>query len=242
MAIDHRPDTTLVHSRADDRLVVGLSLALLVFSSTVQFVPGYTALYVPLGLAATGLVLLAGQRAGLDRADIGAEPRRLRNGLRWGGAVGLVAILGLAIAVAVPVFHPLLEDERVGEIGYGLLAYRALLRIPFGTVLLEEVAFRGVLFGAWQRWAGTWAAVVGSSVIFGLWHVRPAAELVEINGLTASAGGVALLVGGAVLFTAGAGAFFCWLRIRSSSLLAPIIAHALINSSATLAAFAVFRW
>lgn len=242
MAIDHLPDQTAVHARTDDLLVVGLSLALLVYSSTVQFVPGYTALYVPIGLAATGLVLLAGLRVGLDRAAIGVEPDRVRDGWRWGGAVGLVAVAALAIGVAVPVFHPLLEDERVGEIGYGLLAYRTLLRIPFGTALLEEVAFRGVLFGAWQRWTGTRAAVVGSSVVFGLWHVRPAAELVEINGLTASAGGVAVLVTAAVAFTAAAGVFFCWLRIRSGSLVAPIVAHAMINSAATVAAFAVFRW
>jgi membrane protease YdiL (CAAX protease family) len=50
------------------------------------------------------------------------------------------------------------------------------IRVPFGTVLLEEIAFRGVLpalMGAdGQRWM--WRPVLGASVLFGLFHVFPA--------------------------------------------------------------------
>jgi membrane protease YdiL (CAAX protease family) len=41
-----------------------------------------------------------------------------------------------------------------------------------------------------------------------------------------------------MLSTAGAGCLFAWLRLRSRSLLAPILAHAATNASAYLAG----RW
>ena len=40
--------------------------------------------------------------------------------------------------------------------------------------LLEEVLFRGLLFGVWRRNGGLWGAVIGSSLLFSLVHfVRP---------------------------------------------------------------------
>ena len=160
-------------SRPDDRvLVAGLSVALIAYSATIQLVPSYQALYVPLNLLLTGVLLLVARRVGLDRAALGVEADRARAGLALGVLVAAVPVAGLAVAVAVPTLHPLLEDERVGDIGYGLLAYRALIRIPFGTALLEEVAFRGVLFASWARWAGRWWAVIGSSAVFGLWQLE----------------------------------------------------------------------
>ena len=121
----------------------------------------------------------------------------------------------------------------------GLLAYRAAIRIPVGTALLEELAFRGVLLGAWTRIGGQLQAAIGSSIVFGLWHVRPTIELLDANGL-APIGATRLgLVFAAVAATACAGLLFSWLRIRSGSLLAPYIAHAGVNSLALLGAFVV---
>lgn len=137
----------------DGALFVGaVSVALVAYSSTIQLVPAYTALYVPLNLGATAVLLAAARRAGLGRDDLALRPGALGSGVRWGGAIALVAAVGLGVALAVPALHPLLEDERVGDIGYGLLAYRTLIRIPLGTVVLEEIAFRGVLFGSGPHW------------------------------------------------------------------------------------------
>ena len=227
---------------SDRRFVGGLSVALLVFSGTVQLVPDYAAVYVPINLTLTALLLGLARRVGLDRSDLGLERDRLSGGLRSGVLVALVAVAALAVAVAIPAFHPLLEDERVGEIGYGLLAYRTLIRVPLGTALLEEAAFRGVLFGAWSRWAGTKSAVIGSSALFGLWHIRPTLELLSANDLAGSGPAQAGAVAGAVVLTAAAGVLFCWLRIRSGSLLAPFVTHVIVNSSAMVAAFAVLNW
>jgi membrane protease YdiL (CAAX protease family) len=150
-----------------------------------------------------------------------------------------VAVAGLVVVVAVPGLHGLIDDARVAGIGLGLLAYRTLIRIPLGTVVLEELAFRGVLFGAWARVSGAIQAAIGSSVVFGLWHIRPVIELLDVNALAESAVIRIPLVVAAVAITAAGGVLLCALRIRSRSLLAPAFAHAATNSLATVAAFAV---
>ena len=51
------------------------------------------------------------------------------------------------------------------------MAYESLARIPVGTAVFEEVAFRGVLPGLIARTTTEPAAVGLSSLLFGLWHV-----------------------------------------------------------------------
>ncbi len=148
-----------------------------------------------------------------------------------------MVVIALGVAAAVPALRPFLEDGRAAGLGLGGLAYHALIRIPLGTALFEEVAFRGVLFGSWSRLAGPVAGALGSSVVFGLWHIRPTLGLLDANGVAASAAAQALAVTAAVAVTFVGGLFFCLLRIRSQSLLAPIVAHAAINSAALVAAY-----
>lgn len=219
--------------------VVALGAALVTYSSAAQLIPEFNALYVPLSLAATALLAFVAWKVGLGAADLGLQRATLRSGLSWGLRAAAVVAVALAVGVAVPVLHPLFEDERVEGIGWGLLAYRALIRIPLGTALFEEFAFRGVLFGAWAKIAGPLRAAAGSSLVFGVWHVRPAIELLDANGLAVSTAARVSVVAAAVVATAIAGYLFCLLRIRSGSLLAPFIAHTVINSLAIVAAFTV---
>jgi membrane protease YdiL (CAAX protease family) len=110
----------------------------------------------------------------------------------------------------------------------------AAVVIPLGTVVFEEVAFRGVLWGLVRDRHGTvWATAV-SSVLFGCWHVLPSLRLGEVNPAVAAvvgpgAGGRALAVAGAVVFTTVAGVLLCELRRRSGSLLAPVALHWAVN-------------
>ncbi len=221
---------------APNRAFAAAVAAALIGYSAVAVSP---VLYVPVNLAFAAALVAAARRLGLSWRELGMERRAASAGLRLGGAVALVAAAGLAVAVAVPALHPLLDDARVAGAGWGLIAYRALVRIPLGTALLEEVAFRGVLLAAWRRVSGTWPAVVGSSAVFGLWHVRPTLELLEANDVATGLAATAAAVSGAVLVTAAAGVFFCWLRLRSDSLAGPFVAHAAINSLALVAAFLV---
>ena len=91
-----------------------------------------------------------------------------------------------------------------------------------------------------RRWSIRTAVTV-SSVLFGLWHIRPTLSAVGINDPTADGMTVAAAVTGAVVVTAAAGVLFCALRLRADSLLAPIVVHAVVNSASTVAAYVVLR-
>jgi membrane protease YdiL (CAAX protease family) len=49
-------------------------------------------------------------------------------------------------------------------------------------------------------------------------------------------------VAGSVVVTAVAGLGFCWLRLRFGHLAAPVVAHAGMNASATVAAHLALTW
>ncbi len=225
----------------DVRLVIVLAAVLLAYNSTAHLLPARDALYVPVNVAAAAILWMIARQRGLHRSDLGLEPDRWRSGLAWGTATSGVVVAALIVIVVVPPLHPLLDDARVGSIGSGLVAYRALIRIPLGTALFEEFAFRGVLFGAWAKVAGIWRAAAGSSIVFGLWHIRPTIDLLDANSLAGSAGVRVAAVAAAVIGTAAVGGFFCLVRLRSRSLLAPFVAHAMINSAALVAAAVVIN-
>ena len=228
--------TTSLRPQRRDRwllLAAATSVALIAYSALALPPP----LYVPVNLA-VALALVAGAgRAGLGATDLGLQARQAPAGLRWGmAAAGLIAG-GLALGVLIPVTRPLFDDARAAGIGGGLLAYRTLVRIPLGTVVLEELAFRGVLLGAWRRAVTDRVAALASSLAFGVWHVRPALDLLDANDLASGAPERVLALAGAVAGTTFAGLVFCWLRLRSKSLLAPALAHIASNSLAMVAAF-----
>ena len=138
----------------------------------------------------------------------------------------------------MPATRPVLGDRRItGLTGRGV-AYQALVRIPAGTVLWEEVAFRGVLQAALRRVLPGPAAIAVTSGVFGLWHVRPTVEALRINQLAASRRAAAGPVAAAVAATAAAGLLLSWLRERSGSLAAPVLLHLTANCGAALAACA----
>ena len=110
-----------------------------------------------------------------------------------------------------------------------------LLRIPVGTGAWEEIAFRGVLRAALRRVMDEPGATVAGSAVFGLWHIRPTAEALAVNGLAAGRGARIFAVAGVVAGTAGAGAVLSLLRERSGSLAAPVLLHLAANCAGPLA-------
>jgi membrane protease YdiL (CAAX protease family) len=112
------------------------------------------------------------------------------------------------------------------------------------TAIPEELAFRGVLLGSALRlWSPLRASLI-TSALFGLWHIAPTLHTMSdnraVSGLAASVGGQVLVVFGSIAVTSIAGLAFCWLRLRSRSLIAPIMAHIATNGLAlTVAWFAV---
>ena len=169
------------------------------------------------------VLVLAARAGGLSWRDLGLCPTTWRSGLRWGGAaVGIVA-LGYAVAFVLPATRPLLENPGVAGSPTSAVVLRALLLIPVGTVLCEELAFRGVLHGlserAWagRRWAGR-GAVLAVASAFAVWHLAGA--------VAAPAGGIPVLgVLAVLLVTALGGVVMSVVRRRTGSIFASIGIH-----------------
>ncbi|MCF6743466.1 CPBP family intramembrane metalloprotease [Blastococcus sp. KM273128] len=204
-------------------------------------VPGYPGSYVAVNLAATGLLVAGARSTGISRRELGLDPRRARAGLRWGGGCAAVVAAGYAVALAVPAVRPLLADARLAGAGAGEVAHQALVRIPLGTVVWEEVAFRGVLLAALLRLLPPRAAVAVSAGVFGIWHIRPTLSAATANTVADGPVGLFAVVLLGCAATAAAGIFFAWLRLRSGSLLAPLLLHLATNSLGALAAAAAHR-
>jgi uncharacterized protein len=209
----------------------GLVVLVLAASLAVDRAVGGAHLAVGLGLA---VCLVAVARAvGLTAADLGLARPAWPAGLRWGGAAAaLVAAAYAVVLLAAPLRHGLPE----GTAGDGrAVVIAVLVVIPLGTVLPEELAFRGLLLSLLGREYGTLAGTLLSSGLFGLWHV-----LASLGGGAANAAITGVVGGGApgtaarvvvtVVFTSLAGVALCWLRLRSGSLIAPALAHWTVNA------------
>ncbi len=88
------------------------------------------------------------------------------------------------------------------------MALRAVVIIPIGTVLVEELAFRGTLDALLRRTMSPVRSMVAGALLFGAWHLPRILD-----------DGVLVVIGTAAA-TASAGVGFIWLRRRSKSLLA----------------------
>jgi membrane protease YdiL (CAAX protease family) len=191
----------------------------------------------------TAVLALIARATGATRADLGLGRADIRAGLAYGaGAFGIV-LLVLLVAAVIPVTNGFLHDSRA-QITGGRLIYDLGISIVLLTAIPEEFAFRGVLLGSALRLWGPWRATLITSALFGLWHIAPTLHTMRdnraIGGAAASTGGQVLLVLGSIAVTFIAGLAFCWLRLRSRSLIAPVMAHAAANGLAlTVAWFAV---
>ncbi|MFB4319856.1 lysostaphin resistance A-like protein [Actinomadura sp. 21ATH] len=190
--------------------------------------------YVATCAAGAALLLLAARWDGCSWPDLGLGRDGLRRGPRWAAAAALLVLAVYTVAALLPFTRTAFEDERAGGSPFPEVLYNVLVHIPLGTVLLEEVAFRGVLYAMLARRYGVPKAVAGSSLLFGFWHVLPSLNLASRNAAVESlagtgTGATAAAVTAAVVVTALGGAVFCELRRRSGSLLAPMGLHWALN-------------
>jgi uncharacterized protein len=237
------PAARTPHASRTRRAVVGAVAVLTVgmgLRSTV--VPGHVHLWFNLGLVLC--LLLLARSVSLTRSELGLDARELGRGLRWGGVVFGLITLVVGVAALLPATAGFFEDDRA-EVGTSSFVLRAVFVIPVGTVLLEELAFRGVLLGLALRLTSTTRAVVSTSVLFGLWHVLTAwsssGSNAALGEVAASTGGRLATVAGTVVATTLAGLAFTWLRLASRSLVAPMLAHVATNSVTFTAAWLLAR-
>jgi uncharacterized protein len=225
-------------------LAVVVTIVILVVVNVVDVRVPHASLVV--GPACAAVLLALARLSGLSWAELGLGPGTWRRGLLWAAVViGIVALV-LAAGAALPATREAFRDSRY-KLGWADALLTAFVLIPVGTVLVEEVAFRGVLWGLLRRVRGTVMATVVSSLLFGLWHILPSMRLAADSQAIGSAVGRGrsaqeVTVLGTVLFTAASGVVFCELRRRSGSILASAGLHWAVNGLSVLASAAVWAW
>ena len=179
-------------------------------------------------LALIPCLVVVALAAGMTADELGLAREHLVTGLWWGLQAFVVVSLALVVAASLPALRGLFDDDRV-DVGAGSMLWRAVVVIPLATVVMEELAFRGVLLGLLRRLVDDRPAVLVAAVLFGLWHVPG----------TLDDGPGAVI--GTVLATAFAGVVLGWLRLGSGSLVAPVLTHVATNSVAFVLAWVIAR-
>lgn len=229
---------------ANRRLLGGLTViivALLAVLTLNRYGPSNTGLVVE-PLVAIGLIAWA-RRHGLSWHELGLARRTWTRGLRYAAiAVAAVAVVYLA-AIAWPVSREAFVDGRY-QLHTGAALVSALVIIPLGTVMLEEIAFRGVLMGLLGKRGGVRLAISVSSVLFGLWHVLPSlatgANQLVAGVIGSDSGAKAIMIVSVVVFTGLAGWLLCEVRRRSGSIIATAALHWATNGLGVLMTSAVW--
>jgi membrane protease YdiL (CAAX protease family) len=160
-------------------------------------------------LASAAYGLGPGRRYGL-RPLFG--PRRLssRALFGWGTAAFFGSVGATAVYVAVVVqISPSLVPPPLPVDLEELVGLTFLLVVLVGPIV-EEMFFRGFLFGALAQRLGFWAAATASAALFGVAHLDP------------------LLAGPAFL----SGVVFAWVYWRTGSLWPTVLAHTSQNAIA----------
>jgi uncharacterized protein len=227
------------------RAELAAAVALLTWNTAINRVVPSPA-YVPANLAAAALALTAARQAKVPAADLGLDPARAGRGLRVGLAAAGPVVALVAAGAALPATRRWFRDDRRATSGgTGHALYHTLVRIPLGTAVAEETIFRGALLGLLLQRHPRARATAVSAALFGCWHVLPTLDTLALNPVGEAVGAGPARTGGAVLaaaaVTAAAGLGFSWLRFRGDSVLAPVVVHAALNSSAFAAARLVAR-
>lgn len=186
---------------------------------------------VPVAVGLVGALSVVARASDLGADDLGLARSTWPSGLRWGGAAAVIVAAGYGVAALIPAVR---DAVAAPTESWQAALVRSLVVIGVVTVIPEEFAFRGVLWGLLRRESGRRVATVVSSVVFGLWHIFPAlggggANDSVVGILGDGPAGTLLRVAGTVLFTGLAGVLLCELRARSGSLLAPILLHWAVN-------------
>ena len=144
------------------------------------------------------------------KIDLGLEaaPHHRRLGI----AAGIIS-LGSALVIAYVItkfFGPL--SSTAGDVGnsqHGVVLIVFVLLAMFGAPFAEEIAFRGMLYGALSKaYIPQWAVVVITAAVFALFHFEPKRFLVLFA--------IGLVLGE--------------VRRRTGSTVAAIIAHSINNT------------
>lgn len=221
----------------DTTLAIEILLALLIvcYGALLSYaLPKNT--HIALNLLFAGIAVFVGLLSGLSLDAMGLAVSSLAKGALYAAGIIAVIIIGIGIASRLPYIGSFFANESFSSVSKKRVFYEAGFRVPLGTALLEEVLFRGLLLGLLLQNNSTEAALLLSSLIFGLWHIFPTVNQLEENQaakemVAGKRGRRILSVLAVVLTTTVAGILFGLLRVWSGSLITPWLVHWAINAS-----------
>jgi uncharacterized protein len=182
-----------------------------------------------------GLTAFA-RHAGCSQDELGIRAADAAAGLRLGLAAAAVAIGGVALGASLPATRPLFQDRRVTAVGRREAVYHLAVRIPLATALAEELAFRDALLGLVRRRRSPRRRRGMDLAALRRLACPPDPQGLRWQssqrpGCRSPPGAANRSAGNDVVDRRGRQPV-AWLRLRSRSLLAPILAHAATNVSA----------
>ncbi len=131
--------------------------------------------------------------------QLGAEPR---DDLAGPGALKQTSAglaIGLALMAAIVAVAAVIGVYRLQGPGDAHFLLPALVLAGLFPAVSEELLFRGILFRWIEEFAGTWPALIISSLLFGASHLaNPNASALAVIGIALEGG---LLLGGAYMLT-----------------------------------------
>lgn len=186
--------------------------------SAPTFVAAAIATYVPMILLLYARLVAPGA---LDWSDLGLRPISWR---RTVAAGVLASIAGLVIIEIFGLVLQFLEIQHNQTEQFAFIQRESiggfLLVLAVGAVaapIIEELFFRGFLFGLYQRRYGAWVAYLASGLLFAVLHVNPSAmDLAQSIGL--------------VLSLIGLSAVLAYTYARTQSLYPGMLAHGINNA------------
>lgn len=91
--------------------------------------------------------------------------------------IGILVILGGCAALAVNILFSLIGFtgssevyEKVAEKQFALPIWAGIILYGIVSPIAEEIVFRGIVYNRMHRQYGKWIAIIGSALLFGLYH------------------------------------------------------------------------
>jgi membrane protease YdiL (CAAX protease family) len=181
------------------------------------------------------ILFITYKAANLNLSSIGLSKNKITSGLKFGFFV--IGIIATAMLIIFFVDKTVFQDTRYRQ---DLLTaiYSVAVFLPLKTVLFEEITFRGILpaIALKVKDEQRFAAML-SSILFGCWHIFSASKIgnYPVGNYFVIPNIFVML--GVFVATSLAGLLLYWLRVKSDSLVAPILVHWFINAFGIMLAY-----